>query len=188
MVFQDKLKYPRFSMCFEQKKLSESDVSSAGVVTLGGYNPKILDAPMVYVQNMEKEGETRYKVFVRNVYFRRGGGQSIVPDRDGQAVVKLNFDADQFNAKNGGTILDSGVPLVIFDESIQKSFKAEWKKLVGTDFSFGKVKLTEEDVLALPTLIIQIMVRAGARRCALYCYCPCTLDSPHCSFTGTRWS
>lgn len=188
MVFQDKLKYPRFSMCFEQKILRESDVSSAGVVTLGGYNPKILDAPMVYVQNMEKEGETRYKVFVRNVYFRQGGGQSIVPDRDGQAVVKLNFDADQFNAKNGGTILDSGVPLVIFDESIQKSFKAEWKKLVGTDFSFGKVMLTEEDVLALPTLIIQIMVRAGARRCALYCYCPCTLDSPHCSFTGTRWS
>ncbi len=57
MVFQDKLKYPRFCMCFEKKVLMGSDMRSAGVVTLGGYNPRILDSPMVYVQNIAQEGE-----------------------------------------------------------------------------------------------------------------------------------
>mmetsp|Transcript_3066 Transcript_3066/g.6732 ORF Transcript_3066/g.6732 Transcript_3066/m.6732 type:complete len:706 (-) Transcript_3066:1367-3484(-) len=155
MVFQDQLKYPRFCMCFEQKILMGNDMRSGGVVTLGGYNPHILDAPLVYVQNMEDQG-TRYMVHVRNIYFRQGGGQSIVPDRDGQAVVRLKFDAATFNAKNGGTILDSGVPLLIFDESIQQAFLSEWKKMVGSDFTLGKMLLTENDVKALPTMIIQI--------------------------------
>lgn len=157
MVFQDQLKYPRFCMCFEKKILMGDDYRSAGVVTLGGYNPHILDAPLVYVQNMEEEG-TRYKVHVRNIYFRKGGGQSVVPDREGQAMVRLDFDEDKFNEKNGGTILDSGVPLLIFDESVQQSFLSEWKNMVGTDFTLGKMLLTENDVKALPTLIIQIKV------------------------------
>ena len=158
MVFQDQLKYPRFCMCFEQKILTGKDGANAGVVTLGGYNPHILDAPLVYVQNTEQEPGTRYKVHVRRIYFRKGGGQSIVPDYDGQAVVRLNFDDTVFNEKNGGTILDSGVPLLIFDESIQQSFLEEWKKMVGSDFTFGKMLITENDVKALPTLIVQIKV------------------------------
>jgi len=161
MVFQDKLKYPRFCMCFEKKVLMGSDMRSAGVVTLGGYNPRILDSPMVYVQNIAQEGETRYKVYVRNIYFRQGGGQSIVPDRERQSVVRLNLDSDTFNAKNGGTILDSGVPMLVFDESIQESFKAEWKKMVGQKFTLGKLMLSENEVLALPTIIIQIRAHDG---------------------------
>ncbi|KAL7540960.1 hypothetical protein ACHAXR_010522 [Thalassiosira sp. AJA248-18] len=169
MVFQDQLKYPRFCMCFEQKMLMGTDLlgneatrrGGGGMVTLGGYNPHILDAPLVYVQNMEVEPGTRYKVYVRNIYFRREGGQSISPDRDGQAVVRLNFDDAIFNEKNGGTILDSGVPLLIFDEVIEQSFMSEWKKMVGTDFTFGKMLITENDVKALPTLIIQIKAHEG---------------------------
>lgn len=148
-------------MCFESRMLKGMGYSGAGVVTLGGYNPKILDAPLVFVQNIAATGDTRYKIHVRNIYFRQGGGQSIVQERDGQSVVRLNFDEEQFNSKNGGTILDSGVPLVIFDESIQDSFKAEWKKMVGQDFSFGKMMLSEKDVEALPTIIIQIAAHDG---------------------------
>ncbi|KAL7495916.1 hypothetical protein ACHAWT_006723 [Skeletonema menzelii] len=161
MVFQDKLKYPRFCMCFENRMRQGMDMRGAGVVTLGGYNPKILDAPLVFVQNIAKQGETRYKIHVRNIYFRQGGGQSIVQERDGQSVVKLNFDEDLFNAKNGGTILDSGVPLLIFDESIHDTFMAEWEKLTGQKFSFGKMMLTEEEVESLPTIIIQIAAHEG---------------------------
>ena len=161
MVFQDQLKYPRFCMCFENRMRNGMDMRGAGVVTLGGYNPKILDAPLVFVQNIAKQGETRYKIHVRNIFFRQGGGQSIVQERDGQSVVKLNFDEDLFNAKNGGTILDSGVPLLIFDESIQDTFMTEWKKLVGQQFSFGKMILTEKEVESLPTIIIQIAAHEG---------------------------
>ena len=161
MVFQDKLKYPRFTMCFENRMRNGMEMRGAGVVTLGGYNPKILDAPLVFVQNIAKQGETRYKIHVRNIFFRQGGGQSIVQERDGQSVVKLNLDEDLFNAKNGGTILDSGVPLLIFDESIQETFMTEWKKMVGKQFSFGRLMLTEKEVEALPTIIIQIAAHEG---------------------------
>ncbi|KAL7452150.1 hypothetical protein ACHAWC_003885 [Mediolabrus comicus] len=161
MVFQDKLKYPRFTMCFEHRMMMGMNFRGAGVVTLGGYNPKILDAPLVFVQNIAQQSETRYKIHVRNIYFREGGGQSIVQERDGQSVVRLNFNEEQFNAKNGGTILDSGVPLLIFDESIKDSFMSEWKKMVGSDFSFGKMMLTENDIEALPTIIIQIAAHEG---------------------------
>jgi hypothetical protein len=161
MVFQDKLKYPRFTMCFENRMMQGMDRRGAGVVTLGGYNPKILDAPLVFVQNIAQQSETRYKVHVRNIYFRQGGGQSIVQERDGLSVVRLNFDEELFNAKNGGTILDSGVPLLIFDESIHDSFMSEWKKMVGQQFSFGKMMLTENEVESLPTIIIQIAAHEG---------------------------
>lgn len=159
MVFQDRLRYPRFCMCFEQKILMDEDYRSAGLVTLGGYNPHILDAPLVYVQNIKQDGETRYKVHVRHIYLREEGGQSIVPDRDGQAVIRLKVDEERFNEKNGGTILDSGVPLLIFDESLHESFLSEWKRMVGSEFTFGKMLITESDVRALPTMIVQIMVR-----------------------------
>ena len=158
MVFQGQLKYPRFCMCFEQKILMGDDMRNGGVVTLGGYNPHILDHPLVYVQNTERVPGTRYKVQVNGVYFRQGGGQSIVPDREGQAVVRLDFDAIRFNEKNGGTIVDSGVPLLVFDESIQQSFLTEWEKMVGSSFTLGKVMMTEDEVRALPTLIIQVKV------------------------------
>jgi hypothetical protein len=155
MVFQDKLKYPRFTMCFEKG-------TPDGMVTLGGFNPKTLDSPMVYVQNEETEGKNGFKVFVRNVYLRKGGGQSVVSDGDSLSsnLVKINFDANAFNSVNRGTIIDSGLPLIVFDESIQQSFLMEWKRMVGQDFSFGKMVLTEEDVMNLPTVILQIKVRA----------------------------
>lgn len=161
MVFQDQLKYPRFCMCFEQVIHKGDDGVSAGIVTLGGYNPQILDHPFVYVQNTEKMPGTRYKVFVNGVYLREGGGQSIVPHREGQAVVRLKFDVTKFNEKNGGTILDSAVPLLVFDESIQQSFLEEWRKMVGSPFTSGKVIMTEEEVRALPTLIIQVKAHDG---------------------------
>ncbi len=161
MWLQGKLKYPRFCMCFEQKLLMGDDMRTGGVVTLGGYDPRILDHPLVYVQNTERMPGTRYKVHVSGVYLRPGGGQSIVPDREGQAMVRLDFDASRFNEKNGGTILDSGVPLLVFDECIQQSFLAEWEKMVGRSFTLGKVLMTEDEVRALPTLIIQIKVSSS---------------------------
>ncbi len=107
---------------------------------------------------------------MRSIYFRQGGGQSIVPDRERQSVVRLNFDADIFNSKNGGTILDSGVPMLVFDESIQESFKAEWKKMVGQEFTLGKLMLSEDEVMALPTIIIQIRVRFRVFRIDQRCF------------------
>ena len=153
MVFQDKLKYPRFTMCFEKG-------TTDGIVTLGGFNPKTLDTPMVYVQNVETEGSTGYKVFVRNIYLRKGGGQSVVSDGGGVSsnLVRLAVNAEKFNAGNQGTVLDSGLPLLILDSSIQESFLTEWKRMTGSEFSFGKMRLTESDVRTLPTLIFQIKV------------------------------
>lgn len=162
MVFQGQLKYPRFCMCFEQTLLMGDDGVSSGVLILGGYNPNALDHPLVYVQNVEKMPGTRYKIYVNAVYLRKGGGQSVVPDRDNQReMVRLNFDPTKFNEMNGGTILDSGVPILAFDESIQQSFLEEWKKMVGSAFTLGKVIMTQAELRQLPTIIIQIRAHDG---------------------------
>ena len=162
MVLQDQLKYPRFCMCFEQTISMGDDGVSSGVLILGGYNPNVLDHPLVYVQNVEKMPGTRYKIYVNAVYLRKGGGQSIVPDRDGQQeMVRLSFDPTKFNEKNGGTILDSGVPILAFDESIQQSFLEEWKNMVGSAFTLGKVLMTQTEIRQLPTIIIQIRAHDG---------------------------
>lgn len=162
MVSQDQLKYPRFCMCFEKTTLMGDDGVSSGVLILGGYNPNVLDHPLVYVQNVEKMPGTRYKIYVNAVYLRKGGGQSVVLDRDDQReMVRLNFDPTKFNEKNGGTILDSGVPILVFDESIQQSFLEEWKKMVGSAFTLGKVLMTQAEIRQLPTIIIQIRAHDG---------------------------
>lgn len=152
MVFQDKLKYPRYSMCFQKG-------TTDGIVVLGGFNPKTLDSPMVYVQNVEAEGNTGFKVYVENIYLREGGGQSVVTDTVSN-IIKLDIDAEKFNAGNQGTIVDSGLPLLVLDESIQETFLAEWKRMTGSEFTFGKMRLSKSDVLSLPTLIFQIKVCA----------------------------
>ncbi len=48
----------------------------------------------------------------------------------------------------------SGVPLVIFNEGIQETFLAEWKKIVGTEFTFVKMLITKNIIRALPTIIL----------------------------------
>ena len=53
---------------------------SAVIMMLGGYNLHILDAPLVYVQNMEEEG-TGYKVNIRKNYLRKGGDKVSFPTR-----------------------------------------------------------------------------------------------------------
>ena len=68
------------------------NMKSAGIVTLGGYYPHILDTPLVYVQNIEEEG-SRYKVHGRNICLRR-------------EEEKLSIDTVKFNEKNGERILD----------------------------------------------------------------------------------
>ena len=63
-------------MCVEQEILMGCNMKSAGIVTLGGYYPHILDTPLVYVQNIEEEG-SRYKVHGRNICLRKGGRKII---------------------------------------------------------------------------------------------------------------
>jgi len=62
----------------------------------------------------------------------------------------------------------SGVPLVIFNEGIQETFLAEWKKIVGTEFTFVKMLITKNIVRALPAMVLQIRAHDGVDKPNLF--------------------
>ncbi len=160
MVDNGKLKRRVFALCCGRPEVVGNEIKGAGVLTLGGYDPRSPDLPLAYVQNVEESPGNMYKIYINNVYLRAGGGRSVIPSEDDQKPVRLDIDIEKLNQQNGGTILDSGVPILIFDESIRDIFLLEWKKIVGSDFTLGDMFFfTEEDARSLPTVVVQIKVR-----------------------------
>lgn len=164
-----KLGKPRFSLCFSRKhhKMdARKDGAGSGVVTLGGYDPTFLDTPMVYAQTAtsDADGKSLFKVYITAIYLREGGGQSVVPDNEDQGVHSVPFDAKALNSPpsveneggHGGTAVDSGTPFTLLDHRLEAPFREAWKKITGRDFTYGKQWLTEKEVLAMPTVIIQL--------------------------------
>ncbi len=159
MVANGKLKRYIFAICCGRPEVVGNEIKGAGVLTLGGYDPRSPDMPLVYVQNVEKSPGHMYKVYVNNIYLREGGGRSVIPDENDKKPVRLDLNAEKFNEKNGGTLLDSVVPILILDESVRESFLLEWKKIVGSDFTLGDMFFfTENDARLLPTVVVQIKV------------------------------
>ena len=160
MVTAGKLKRSVFALCCGRPEVVGNEIKGAGVLTLGGYDPRSPDMPLAYVQNVEQSPGNMYKVYVNNIYLREGGGRSVVPNEHDKTPVRLDMDAARFNERNGGALLDSGVPILILDESIKESFLLEWKKIVGSDFTLGDMFFfTEGDARRLPTVVLQIKVR-----------------------------
>ncbi len=159
MVANGKLKRSVIALCCGRPEVVGNEIKGAGVLTLGGYDPRSPDMPLAYVQNVEKSPGNMYKVYVNNIYLREGGGRSVILDENDKKPVRLDLDAEKFNERNGGALLDSGVPVLILDESIRESFLLEWKKIVGSDFTVGDMFfVTEDDARLLPTVVIQIKV------------------------------
>lgn len=180
-----KLKKARFSLCFESWEASArltmlaqqayaaalpaAPDLDAGAVTLGGFNPKMIDTPMTYAQSVAADaapGEDRvgYRVRVTSIYLREGGGPSIRPDHDVGSVRlrRVTFDPDEFNAEGGGMAVDSGALHTVLHASAEESFMEMWSRSTnGGHFSSGKAILTEEEMIGLPTIILQFKSYEG---------------------------
>ena len=173
-----------FSMCFARPDLAGVDGTLAGAMTLGGINAALHGGGRrdegggefghdLYYAEDTSGGGGWYNVRVRAMYLRSGGGDSVIPplakvildeddpgyDPNGPAPPSVvRIDAPERAMNRGGVIVDSGTTDSYFQSNLSTPFKDAWRKVVGSDPPKGRdnVRLTDEQVRALPTLLIQL--------------------------------
>lgn len=95
-----------------------------------------------------------YEVHVRKMYLREGGTSISAEIEEGVKIVQIDVKEDTLN--RGAVIVDSGTTDTYLNADIQKAFKKIWKEIVGKDYSNSEVSMSAEQVLKLPTLLIQL--------------------------------
>ena len=156
------LKRPAFSLCFGHK-IDNADGTTEGSLTLGGFNPKFHASGMVFAKNTM--AKNNFSIYLRNMFLRKGGGDSVKPVIAGMKVIKIDFDDEFINSDQGGGVaFDSSTPYTLFSRELSEPFKQAWKMATDEDFSYRKVKLTESQVRSLPTIILQFQAYQGPNK------------------------
>lgn len=144
----------QFSLCFTRQPLPDKKGTEAGAMTMGGYDVRLHSSPMVYSGRVGSSGGF-YNVHVRKVYLRHGSGGEGAKSTDPNAqVVTLSVSEDQLN--HGNVIVDSGTTDTYFTRRIATEFNTVYQQLSGRAYSHSGVSLTEDELKALPTILIQL--------------------------------
>ena len=146
---------PQFSLCFSRSDDAEREGTGAGAITLGGVDTRLHQSPMVFAKNVKGNGF--YAVHLKAVYLRAGGGLSAQTTQDDSSRLrKLPLGEDALNS--GNVILDSGTTDTYFSRALDGPFKSIWKELTGHDYNHNPISITQEEIAALPTIL---MVMSG---------------------------
>ena len=145
-----------FSMCFNRQIDVARNGTIAGALTLGGTDPRLHLSPIVWSDNVRATGF--YTVRLRKMYLREGGGVSAEYDPD-MNVHPIAVNENTLNY--GGVIVDSGTTDTYMTRKIGAVFKSAWSAITGKNYSQTPVKLTDEQLDALPTILFQIAAKAG---------------------------
>eukprot|EP00547_Thalassionema_nitzschioides_P003178 CAMPEP_0194213420 /NCGR_PEP_ID=MMETSP0156-20130528/13996_1 /TAXON_ID=33649 /ORGANISM="Thalassionema nitzschioides, Strain L26-B" /LENGTH=576 /DNA_ID=CAMNT_0038941439 /DNA_START=247 /DNA_END=1975 /DNA_ORIENTATION=+ len=143
-----------FSLCFTRQPTAEKEGTEAGAMTMGGYDERLHKSPLIFT---ETSGSSRgfYNVHIRKVYVRHGSGGEFAKSSDPNAKV-ITLKVDESTLNSGRVIVDSGTTDTYMNRRIATEFQAAYKSLTGRTYSHNGMKLTEEELLALPTILIQL--------------------------------
>lgn len=153
MYEQNKIQSKAFSLCFARSEEVEKDGSIAGAFTLGGTDTKLHDEPMIYANGFATKG-TMHGVNLKNVYLMEAGQYGAGDATLDNTHVLPGLDLNKLNT--GSVIVDSGTTDTYMNSILGTPFKNTWKELVGVSYSTSKMKLTEEQVEKIPTILIQL--------------------------------
>jgi len=142
----------RFSLCFSREPDADSDGTVAGAVTMGGTDTNLHSSPMVFAEG-HLAGSIMHGITMRRLYFMKGGQYDVV-NATKVNTVALSVSADKLN--RGRVILDSGTTDTYFVRDIADAFKSTFKSLVGVDYNSSGMKLSDEQIDLLPSLIVQL--------------------------------
>lgn len=149
------IKNQQFSLCFTRQPTAASTGTEAGAMTMGGYEERLHASPMIYTKRQGGGSGGFYNVRVRKVYLRHGSGGEASKATDPKAeVIRLNVDEDTLN--HGNVIVDSGTTDTYFTRRIATEFNNAYKRLSGMTYAHSGVPLTDEELHALPTILIQM--------------------------------
>jgi hypothetical protein len=146
------LEHNMFAMCYRRELGTSKRGVTAGSMTLGGVSNNLDTSPMVYARNLLKVGW--FTVYVKNIYIRSGGGQSALSVDEKHKTIKVRMDPTKLNSGKG-VIVDSGTTDTYLNKRVMKEFSKAWKKATGKTYSHSLVRLTDEQLRSLPTILIQ---------------------------------
>jgi len=145
------IEHQKFSLCFSKETKSDSDGTSAGAVTMGGVDTNLHTSPMVYAEG-HVGGAIMHGLTIRKVYFMKPDNE--VQDATPENTIALDITTTQLN--RGRVILDSGTTDTYFTREIATTFKAIFKFMTKVDYNTHGMKLTDEQVNLLPSLVVQL--------------------------------
>jgi hypothetical protein len=153
MYNQGKVSSRIFGICFRTEISASKKGISAGILTLGGVDKRLQSTPMVYAKNMSQSGW--FTVYIKKIYLRIGGGQSAMVDKDDK-IIEVPSDAYSINSGKG-VILDSGTTDTYFHQSLAEPFNKVWREVTGTYYSNSPIRLTQNQLIDLPTILVQLL-------------------------------
>ena len=141
-----------FSLCFARHDDVLRSGTESGAMTLGGSDKRLHNDDMVFIST--EMGNGFYGVRLRNIYLREGGGGDSAVSVPPKPVRALGVPEAQMN--RGQFIVDSGTTDTYFARAFSPYFKSLFKEMAGFEYGHSKVKLTQEEVEALPTILFQL--------------------------------
>jgi hypothetical protein len=148
-----------FSLCFSRQSIASREGTGAGVMTLGGpSDTRLHTTNMVYAQQDNSNGW--FKVHIRAVYLRRGGGTSVQPTIDTSNTTRWIpvQGISENNLNNGDVIVDSGTTDTYLSVLLASPFREAYKTIMdGVDWDPDTpVTLSDRKLLDMPTILIQL--------------------------------
>jgi hypothetical protein len=145
----------QFSLCFGHQTTAAREGSEAGAMSLGGYDDRLHDTPLVWSTGTNDHSGF-FDVVVRAVYLREGiGGESSMSASPDAKIIKLDMTPEQLNIDS--VIVDSGTTDTYWNQNIESRFVAAFKELTGDiGFSEKSMALTDEQFAKLPTILFQL--------------------------------
>mmetsp|Transcript_17304 Transcript_17304/g.28740 ORF Transcript_17304/g.28740 Transcript_17304/m.28740 type:complete len:475 (-) Transcript_17304:93-1517(-) len=148
-----------FSLCFSRQPVASKEGTGAGVMTLGGTDTRLHTTQMVYANQPKDNGW--FTVRMKAMYLRSGGGESVQSNKDSSKLQKVVIAEDKLNS--GDVIVDSGTTDTYLSSHLAGPFMDAWHTIMDGENWDGEtpVHLTDEELLAMPTIMIQLEGWAG---------------------------
>jgi len=146
-----------FGLCFSRPDLITSEGTEAGAMTLGGVDERLHTTQIVYTPNFNNGRPTFFSVKVRRMMLRDGkfGVTAMSTSKNpNEGVRVLNIAEKSLNT--GGIIVDSGTTDTYWNLAISNEFKTTFKEMSGMAYDNNPHQMSEEEILALPTILIQL--------------------------------
>ena len=147
----------QFALCFSRPPSPVKKGTEAGALTLGGVDRRLHLTPMVYTPAASGGRNSFFSVKVRRMMLRDGKfGESALSNNSNPNMGVTVLQVEESTLNKGGVIVDSGTTDTYWNRGISNEFQKVFTELAGRPHSNKGIKLTEEELLALPTILLQL--------------------------------
>ena len=147
----------QFALCFAGQPTADRKGIEAGAMTLGGVDTRLHASDMVFASHADQGRDGYFSVHVRRIAVRDGRAGESAKSLLSDPLQGVTFlDVPESTINKGGIIVDSGTTDTYWNRGIASVYKEAFKKYAGFSHSNSAMELTEEEMLALPTIIFQI--------------------------------